>query len=158
MSKRNSICVLAYEDTEMSGVRMARDQKSQKHRPSGKTLRVLFTCIGRRVSLLRAFQRAARQLHMDLEILGADCQLASPALQLCDHKYLVHPTDHRRYLADIREIVRLTKWIYSYPPWIWTSRPWPVSGNPFLRRGVTCLCQVLAWSRFARTSARPMIF
>jgi carbamoyl-phosphate synthase large subunit len=85
---------------------MARDHRSQKFKPSSHTLKVLFTCIGRRVSLLRAFRRAAQQLHMDVEILGADCQLASPALQLCDHKILVHPTDHRRYLADIREIVR----------------------------------------------------
>ena len=67
---------------------------------------MLFTCIGRRVSLLKAFQRAARQLHMDVEFLGADCQSASPALQLCDHKFLVHPTCHRHYLADLREIVR----------------------------------------------------
>jgi len=85
---------------------MVRDQKPQKHKSQGNTLKVLFTCIGRRVSLLKAFQRAARQLHMDVEFLGADCQAASPALQLCDHKFLVRPTDHRRYMADIREIVK----------------------------------------------------
>ncbi len=84
---------------------MPRTPTSQELKASSHTLKVLFTCVGRRVSLLRAFQRAAQQLHVDVEILGADCQLASPALQICDHKFLVHPTDHRRYLADIREIV-----------------------------------------------------
>ena len=84
---------------------MAENRKPRKRRPSGRSLKVLFTCIGRRVSLLEAFQRAASQLHLDVEFLGADCQFASPALQLCDHKFLVRATSHRRYLADIREIV-----------------------------------------------------
>lgn len=84
---------------------MATNQEPMERRPAGTPFRVLFTCIGRRVSLLKAFQRAASQLHMDVEFLGADCQSASPALQLCDQKFLVHPTSHRRYLADIREIV-----------------------------------------------------
>lgn len=66
----------------------------------------MITCIGRRVSLLKAFQRAARHLQLQVEFLGADCQLASPALQLCDNRFLVHPTTHRRYLSDIHKIVR----------------------------------------------------
>jgi len=86
--------------------RMANKQKQPKAGPRGNSLKVLFTCIGRRVSLLKAFQRAARQLHLNVKFLGADCQTASPALQLCDHKFWVHPTTHRRYLSDIRDIVK----------------------------------------------------
>jgi carbamoyl-phosphate synthase large subunit len=86
---------------------MARKQQPVKNKPSGRTLKVLFTCIGRRVSLLKAFQRAARQLCLDVDFMGADCQYASPALQLCHRRFLVHPTTHRSYLSDIREIVRV---------------------------------------------------
>jgi carbamoyl-phosphate synthase large subunit len=84
---------------------MSKGQKRQMKKDSSNQMKVLFTCIGRRVSLLRAFQQAARQLDLDVAFLGTDCQFASPALQLCDHKYVVHPTSHRHYLRDIREIV-----------------------------------------------------
>jgi carbamoyl-phosphate synthase large subunit len=67
---------------------------------------VLFTCIGRRVSLLRAFQNAARALGLEVRFYGTDTSALSPALQLCDEAFLVEPTTHAHYIDQLLSIVR----------------------------------------------------
>jgi len=67
---------------------------------------VLFTCIGRRVSLLKAFRDAARRLKRRVHFYGTDTNPLSPALQLCDEAFLVKPTTHTRYVGQILSIVR----------------------------------------------------
>ena len=70
---------------------------------------VLFTCIGRRVSLLRAFQEAARRLRLKVSLCGTDTSNLSPALQLCDKAFLVEPTTHARYIDHLLSIVRTNR-------------------------------------------------
>ena len=75
----------------------------------GKTrpkVAVMFTCIGRRVSLLRSFQDAARRLGLDASFYGTDTTAWSPALQLCDEAFLVEPTTHARYIDQVLCLVR----------------------------------------------------
>jgi carbamoyl-phosphate synthase large subunit len=67
---------------------------------------ILFTCIGRRVSLLKAFQRAARQINADISCLGTDASELSPALRLCDESFLVKPTTHAQYINELLSIVQ----------------------------------------------------
>jgi carbamoyl-phosphate synthase large subunit len=66
---------------------------------------VLFTCIGRRVSLLKSFQRAAKQLKIDALFFGADTRQLSSALQLCDKGFLAKPTTHGGYIRQLLSIV-----------------------------------------------------
>jgi len=90
--------------TESSG-KHSRNKRS----PSGRSARhlcVLFTCIGRRVSLLRSFRQAARQLKVSASFLGTDITELSPALQLCDKRFLVKPISHPRYVSDLLRIVK----------------------------------------------------
>ncbi len=68
--------------------------------------RILFTCIGRRVSLLESFRSAARGLGLTTRIIGTDSSPLSAALQLCDAKYVVSPVRHTDYLSQILEIVK----------------------------------------------------
>ncbi len=72
----------------------------------GRSLAVLFTCIGRRVSLLRCFQNAARRLGLQVSFYGTDTSPLSPALQLCDQAFLVEPTTHPGYIDQLLSIVR----------------------------------------------------
>jgi carbamoyl-phosphate synthase large subunit len=75
----------------------------------GKTadpLTVLFTCIGRRVSLLHCFQQAARTLKQKVSFCGTDMSRLSPALRLCDRAFLVAPVTDRRYVDQLLSIVR----------------------------------------------------
>ena len=72
-------------------------------------MNVLFTCIGRRVSLLESFRRAARELKLDASFFGTDKTELSSALQLCDRRFLVKPTTHPRYIAELLSIVKANK-------------------------------------------------
>jgi len=69
-------------------------------------LNVLFTCIGRRVSLLESFRRAAKQLKINASLLGTDTTELSPALQLCDQRFSVKPTTHAGYIKQVLSIVK----------------------------------------------------
>ena len=67
-------------------------------------LNILFTCIGRRVSLLESFRRAARTLKIKAVFIGTDTSPLSSALQLCDEKFVVRPIHDQRYLPDLLKI------------------------------------------------------
>lgn len=70
---------------------------------------ILFTCIGRRVSLLESFRRAARQLKISVAFFGTDTTELSPALQLCDKSFLVKPVTHPGYTKQLLGIVKKNK-------------------------------------------------
>ena len=72
----------------------------------GHGLRVLFSCIGRRVELLRAFRRAAEGLDCALEVHAADAVMSSPAMHLVDHPHIVPSIDSGQYIEALLEIVR----------------------------------------------------
>ena len=72
-------------------------------------LNILFTCIGRRVSLLNSFRQAARQLKLKALFLGADRSELSSALQLCDKSFIVKPTTHPGYIKQLLSIVKNNK-------------------------------------------------
>ena len=72
----------------------------------GRKMVILFTCIGRRVSLLRSFQRAAKELRLRASFCGTDISTLSPALQLCDEAMLVSRTTDPEYIEQLLAIVR----------------------------------------------------
>jgi carbamoyl-phosphate synthase large subunit len=74
-----------------------------------KHLSVLFTTIGRRVSLLNSFRRAAKQLGLNVTFVGTDARNLSSALHLCDRKYMVKPISHPDYLKQLLAFVRNSK-------------------------------------------------
>ena len=80
--------------------------------PADKLLSVLFTSVGRRVELLRAFRRAFDSLGLTGQIVALDVDPLAPALQVADRPYIVPRLDSTDYvpaLTDIccREQVRL---------------------------------------------------
>jgi len=77
-----------------------------KPRAAIKKVSILFTCVGRRVSLLNSFRRAGRQLKIDLSLLGTDATELSSALQLCDKGFPVRPITHADYIKQLLSIVR----------------------------------------------------
>jgi len=76
---------------------------------SVKSLSILFTCIGRRVSLLNSFRRAARQLKINASFFGTETTELSSALQLCHKGFLVKPITHRDYIKQLLTIVKTNK-------------------------------------------------
>ena len=83
-------------------------KKSQKSKKANH-LSILFTCIGRRVSLLNSFRRAARDLGINASFLGTDTTRLSSALQLCDKSFLVKPIAHPDYINQLLTIVKNNK-------------------------------------------------
>ncbi|MCX5635629.1 MAG: ATP-grasp domain-containing protein [Planctomycetota bacterium] len=70
---------------------------------------ILFTCIGRRVSLLNSFRTAAKQLGIKAVFYGTDTTVLSSATQLCDKGFVVKPTVHAGYIRQLLSIVKTNK-------------------------------------------------
>ena len=82
--------------------------KNQKSKTKNN-VNILFTCIGRRVSLLNSFRRAAKQLKINASFFGTDTTELSSALQLCDKGFLVKPTTHAGYIKQLLSIVKANR-------------------------------------------------
>jgi carbamoyl-phosphate synthase large subunit len=65
-------------------------------------INILFTCIGRRVALLESFRKAGGA---KVRTHGTDTTSLSPALQLCDRKFIVKPVTSSGYIKQILDVV-----------------------------------------------------
>ena len=65
---------------------------------------ILFTSIGRRVELVRAFKKALENLPFTGEILGTDINPLAPALWEVDFPYIVPRLDHPKYIPELKKI------------------------------------------------------
>lgn len=70
------------------------------------SLNVLFTSVGRRVELLRAFRRAYRDLRLGGSILAADHDALAPALPEADRQVLVPKITDPEYIPTLAEVCR----------------------------------------------------
>ena len=66
-----------------------------------KTIRILFTSVGRRVELMQEFAAAAETLGCKLEIYGADITDTAPALSFCDHTVIVPRIREENYIPTL---------------------------------------------------------
>ncbi len=71
-------------------------------------LRVLFSCVGRRVELIRAFRRAGAALGIGLEVHGADTSRMTPAGQHVDQCHAIAPISSR-HASNLLAIVKRAK-------------------------------------------------
>ena len=69
-----------------------------------RSIRVLFTSVGRRVELMQAFRCAAENKNIGLEIYGADCDMTAPALALCEKKVQVCRIREEGYIPQLLQI------------------------------------------------------
>ncbi|MFQ5805483.1 MAG: ATP-grasp domain-containing protein [Phycisphaerae bacterium] len=71
-----------------------------------ETLRLLVTCVGRRVELLQAFRAAAKRLGVKLCLVGSDSTATAPALTCADQRVLVPPIENNGYIPALLDAVR----------------------------------------------------
>jgi carbamoyl-phosphate synthase large subunit len=71
---------------------------------SGAPVNVLFTSVGRRVELVRAFRAAYAELGLEGRILGVDIDPLAPALGECDQVFMVPRTDEPHYVSALVEL------------------------------------------------------
>lgn len=67
-------------------------------------INVLFTSVGRRVELMRAFRKAYGELELRGSIVGTDIDPLAPALQAVDRYYIVPTLNDERYLPTLADI------------------------------------------------------
>lgn len=67
-------------------------------------MKILFTSVGRRVELLQAFHKAARELGINLQIIGADAAFDAPALQFCNEQKIVCRIKDAAYIPQLLQI------------------------------------------------------
>jgi carbamoyl-phosphate synthase large subunit len=67
---------------------------------------VLFTSVGRRVELVRAFKQAYKDLDLEGSVVATDVDRLAPALRESDRPYLVPSLSDPSYLDVVSEIVR----------------------------------------------------
>lgn len=72
-------------------------------------IRILFTCIGRRVELVRAFRRAGEDLGIELEVHGADATRLSPALHCVDKAHVAPSISSGDYINGVLDLARRRK-------------------------------------------------
>lgn len=65
---------------------------------------ILFTCVGRKISVVQAFRKALTRAGITGEIIGVDMSPFSPVLTICDHSYLVPRTDADGYIPTLLKI------------------------------------------------------
>ena len=70
-----------------------------------KRVDMLFTCVGRRVELLRAFRRASEGLGLDLRVHGADASALSPAIHCVDRPHQVPSIRSGMYVDALLTLV-----------------------------------------------------
>jgi carbamoyl-phosphate synthase large subunit len=86
---------------------MSKKPKTKRgRRRNRRSLRVLFTCVGRRVELLNAFRRAGESIDINLEIHGADASRRAPAMHLVDKAHIVPPITSGDYIDALCSLVR----------------------------------------------------
>ena len=71
-----------------------------------KKIKILFTSVGRRVELIRAFRSAADCLGITLEIWGADITDTAPALLFCDRVVRVCKIKDPLYIPSLLEVCK----------------------------------------------------
>lgn len=72
----------------------------------GSPIKLLFTSVGRRVELIRAFRQAFTTTGIAGRIIGTDIDPLAPALQLVDRPYLVPRFTSPEYVPALAEICR----------------------------------------------------
>lgn len=72
-------------------------------------MKILFTSVGRRVELMQAFRKAAKEVDVDLTIIGADISNTAPALFFCDETRIVCKIREPQYIPQLLKICKEEK-------------------------------------------------
>ena len=67
-------------------------------------MKILFTSVGRRVELVRAFKAAAAEISCDVTIYGGDITESAPALYFCDERRILKRISDKEYIPSLIEL------------------------------------------------------
>ncbi len=67
---------------------------------------ILFTSVGRRVSLIRHFQKTLKDLQLPGKVIGVDVSEKSPAFHIVDKAYTICEIDDKAYIPSLLDICK----------------------------------------------------
>ena len=62
-------------------------------------MKILLTCVGRRVELIEAFHSAAKRLGVELCVIGTDMQYSAPGMYFCDKTFIAPSIRSEEYIS-----------------------------------------------------------
>ena len=101
-------------------------------------MKILFTCVGRRVELVQMFRNASQKCNVDLMIYGTDIVESAPALFFRDEKRIVPKIKNEAYIPTLLEICRSEK-IDVLIPTIDTDLPLLAQNKALFEKIGTCV-------------------
>jgi len=80
---------------------------ASRHKAGGRkaSLRILFTCVGRRIELLDAFRDAARSLRVTLTLFGTDRNFSAPAMHRLDEPRIIPRIGDPRHIPELLRLI-----------------------------------------------------
>lgn len=69
-------------------------------------MKLLFTCVGRRVELVQQFREAAKNLQISLEIMATDMTDTAPAVCFCDKAFIAPPIRSKEYIPFLLRVCK----------------------------------------------------
>lgn len=69
-----------------------------------KEFNILILSVGRRVELVKLFQKALKSLNLDGKVIGTDIIKTAPALQFVDSYHIIERVDNENYIKTILDI------------------------------------------------------
>ncbi|NQU74830.1 MAG: ATP-grasp domain-containing protein [Planctomycetes bacterium] len=80
-------------------------KRKSKSESDSQEFNILFTCVGRRVVILRAFKQALAELGLAGRTVGTDITSAAPGLHAVDHAEIVPQVRTLHYVPRLQELV-----------------------------------------------------
>ncbi len=72
-------------------------------------MKILFTCVGRRVELVQAFRAAAEKMGESLQIYATDASESAPAAYFCDRVFIAPKIQSEEYLPFLLQLCKEEK-------------------------------------------------
>lgn len=72
-------------------------------------MKILFTCVGRRVELVQAFREAGERLGVSLELFATDACDSAPATYFCDGTFIAPPIRDEAYIPFLLALCKKEK-------------------------------------------------
>ncbi|MCJ8346746.1 hypothetical protein MJH12_14480, partial [bacterium] len=78
-------------------------------------MNLLLPSTGRRVSLIKRLRNAAKNLNIDLKIIGTECNPKTPSLHFCDHFEIVPRMDDPKFPDLLNQLLEHYKIDFVLP-------------------------------------------
>ena len=98
-----------YFGTPIKTTRNSKSIFNPQSEDNERTIKLIFTSLGRRVELIQAFRNASYQLGVNLIIYGADVSDTAPALFFCDKQIKICKIEDENYIPSLLEICEKEK-------------------------------------------------